>query len=109
MKQEKLQEMKVITKRVFIEDEKFMSVRLKGKNNRVYYGTIDYKDIESVDGCLRLKREYCGFDFCLSNSISGAIKMRERVLKINRFIKENNIDMKKEEDVKRYVAFTLTL
>lgn len=109
MKQENLKEMKVITKRVIIEDEKFMSVKLKGKNDEIYYGTIDYKDIDSVNGGLILKREYNGFDFCLSDSVSGAIKMRERVLKLHKFIKENNINMEKEEDVKKYIAFTLTL
>lgn len=66
--------MKVITKVLSIGEERYVLISdVNPKDNSVYYGTINYKDIDENG---KLKRKLNGFEMCIAETISQAIERR---------------------------------
>ena len=102
--------MKVITRKVIIENEEFILVDVEKENKlNLKYGTINYKDTYDEDGQIKLARQYNGLDFCLGKTIDEAINERIKKIRIDKFIKENNIDVSIPQDAIRYLEFVKTL
>lgn len=102
--------MKVITRKVIIENEEFILVEIEQENKlNLKYGTINYKDTYDEDGQIKLARQYNGLDFCLGATIEEAIEERSRRIKLDKFIKENNIDVLVPEDAIKYLNYVKTL
>lgn len=66
--------LKVLTKAVIIEDEKFVLVKItRIDNGREFIGTIPYTELDEK-GCM--KRELNGFEMALSDDIPHALERR---------------------------------
>ena len=75
--------MKVISKCLVVEDEKFVLIEDKCVNLE-YYGTIPYSELDEAG---RMKRGLNGFEMCVSfDGIASAIKQREIRVKQDRLI-----------------------
>ena len=71
--------LKVITKKVIIEDEEFVLVELtRTDDGNRFFGTIPYSELDEK-GCM--KRELNGFEMCINETIARAIDMRHDVIK----------------------------
>ncbi len=97
--------MKVVVKRVLIENEEFVLVK-DDSSNGVYYGTISYGELDDNG---KLKRQLNGYDMaivflndCVERSespIVGAIKERERRIPLDRFVAEGH----SKEEIVRFI------
>lgn len=73
--------MKLVTKKIIIENKDFALISdIHPINNKIYYGTISYDDI---DENMRIKRSLNGFDMCVADSIDEAINFRKIQLNLN--------------------------
>ena len=90
--------MKVLSKVVNIENEKFALVSDIAPDGRTYYGTISYSDMDSD---YILKRTLDGFDMCISfESAEDAIKERGKNMKLLKYVAEKAEEgMSREEAV----------
>lgn len=74
--------MKVITKLVELENEKFVLIKDE-QNGRKFYGTIPYSELDER-GCL--KRPLNGFEMCVSFlNIADAIEQRNKQILVDRY------------------------
>ena len=99
--------MKVIVKKVVIENEEFVLIKDNSANG-VYYGTIPYSELDENG---KLKRQLNGYDMAivlLSDSVErnesplvSAIKERQRRIPLDRFITEGHT---KEEIIQFILA-----
>ena len=103
--------MKVVTRMVEIEGQKF--VLIKDKNDlynsptKEYYGTIPYDELNEEG---RMKRALNGFEMCIESTIAGAIQDRTNRILIDRFLKANpQIDLPNNKGIKEYCEFMNTL
>ncbi|MBO7735385.1 MAG: hypothetical protein J6S67_22665 [Methanobrevibacter sp.] len=70
--------LKVLTRLVDIEDEKFVLVKITRIDTKdEFIGTIPYTELDEK-GCM--KRELNGFDMCLSDSIPHALEGRRDLI-----------------------------
>lgn len=85
--------MKVITKRITIEDQDFVLIKDHDKNYGEFYGTIPYTELNEVGG---MKRPLNGFEMCVSNNdVNDAIIRRTESLvskRLMKLYKENGYD-----------------
>lgn len=96
--------MKVITRLVNIENQKFVLVYLEEHKE---YGTISYDDIDEQG---RLKRRINGLEMSLSKTINDCIETTRRHILLTRFINENNLDLENnQEDIKKYMNYAMSL
>lgn len=72
--------MKVITKCVEIENEKFYLISDFDKDGNKYYGTIPYTEVENG----RMKRALNGFEIAIAKTIGEALERRENDIKTNK-------------------------
>ena len=76
--------MKVVTKCVTIENEKFYLIKDKAPDGATYYGTIPYNEVENGV----LKRVLNGFDMSIGATIGEALARREKDIKILKAVTE---------------------
>lgn len=77
---------RVITKRVVIEDEEFVLIQDDSADGKKYFGTISYKELDHGG---KVKRALNGFDMCISfESIGAAIDRRLRTIKLERYVEQ---------------------
>ena len=92
--------MKVITKLVSIENERFVLVYLEEHKE---YGTISYNDIDEHG---RLKRRINGLEMSLSKNINDCLETTRKHILLKKFINENNLDLENnQEDIKKYCNY----
>ena len=91
--------MKVITKLVIIENEKFALVYLEDHKK---YGTISYNELNEKG---RMKRALNGFEMSCENTIKECLETTRRHILIDKFLKVNNIDFDNVNDLKKYGDF----
>ena len=94
--------MKVITKLVEIENEKFYLISDNDKEGRKYYGTIPYSEVENG----RMKRALNGFEISIADTIGAALERRKddiiRDRKIAEYLAQG---MNKEEAILKALGF----
>lgn len=79
--------MKVLTKVVILENEKFVLIRDTEKGE-TFFGTIPYSELDEKG---RLKRELNGFDMCISWLNPGdALQLRINRLKVDKYESEGH-------------------
>ena len=97
--------MKVVAKKVFIENEEFVLIK-DNFTNGVYYGTIPYKELDERGN---LKRVLNGYDMAVvfldecekrnECPIVSAINERQRRIPLDRFILEGHT----QEEIARFI------
>lgn len=97
--------MRVVVKRVVIENEEFVLIKGNSENG-VYYGTIPYSELDKNGN---LKRQLNGYDMAIvfetvahvESAMYKAIKERQRRIPLDRFIAEGHT---KEEIIQFIIA-----
>lgn len=72
--------MKVITKCVEIENEKFYLISDFDKEGKKYYGTIPYSEVENG----KMKRALNGFEIAVAETIGEALERRQHQIIVDR-------------------------
>ena len=80
--------MKVITRMVEIENEKFVLIHDE-QNDRKFYGTIPYTELNENGG---MKRALNGFEMCIADTIPEALKRRTNKIAVDNFKKEGHTE-----------------
>ena len=95
--------MKVIVKRVVIENEEFVLIRDNSEHG-LYYGTIPYSELDENG---KLKRQLNGYDMAIvfetaahvESAMYKAIKERQRRIPLDRFIAEGHT----QEEIMQFI------
>lgn len=94
--------MKVLTKKVTIENEDFVLFQDEHEG-KIYYGTIPYSELDEQG---RMKRRLDGLEMCINfESIERAITDRKTQTVLHNFILQNKLDINNTEDFKKYGEF----
>ena len=80
--------MKVITKCVNIENEEFVLVKFTDVNNREWFGTIPYTELNEKG---QMKRPLNGFEMCIAETIAQALDRRIDMVKTHGYTLEQMI------------------
>lgn len=84
--------LQVITKSVMIQNEEYVLVKITNSNNKSFFGTISYNDINENG---RLKRQLDGFEMGLSETPAKAIEFRNDII--------NTRDMDEQQTINYFI------